>query len=74
MMYSPKKIVQIIKSITAGEIFKACPQVEQYLWRGRFWTDGYFVRRVGAHGNEQTTVKYVRQQGKLDENGQLKLF
>jgi putative transposase len=73
-MFSPKKIGQIIKSITAGEIFKACPQVEQYLRGGQFWTDGYFVGRVGAHGNKQTTRKYVWQQGKPDENGQLKLF
>jgi hypothetical protein len=31
-MHSPKKIVRIIKSIAAGEIFKACPEVKQYLW------------------------------------------
>ena len=73
-MYSPKKIVQIIKSITAREIFKSCPEVKQYLWGGQFWTDGYFVSTVGAHANEQMIKNYVQQQGKLDENGQLKLF
>ena len=73
-MYSPKQIVQIIKSITAKEIFKACPEVKKYLWGGQFWTDGYFVSTVGAHGNEQMIQSYVQQQGKLDENGQLKLF
>ena len=73
-MYSPKKIVQIIKSITAREIFKACPEVKQYLWGGQFWTDGYFVSTVGAHANEQMIKNYVQQQDKLDENGQLKLF
>ena len=31
-LYSPRKIVQIIKSITAREIFKACPEVKTYLW------------------------------------------
>jgi REP element-mobilizing transposase RayT len=40
-MYSPKQIVQTIKSITAREVFKACPQVKQYLWGGKFWSDGY---------------------------------
>lgn len=73
-MYSPKKIVQIIKSITAREIFKACPEVKEYLWGGQFWSDGYFVSTVGAHANEQMIKNYVQQQGKLDENGQLKLF
>jgi REP element-mobilizing transposase RayT len=73
-MYSPKQLVQIIKSITAREIFKACPEVKQYLWGGKFWAEGYFVSTVGAHGNEQMIKNYVQQQGKTDENGQLKLF
>ena len=73
-MYSPKKIVQIIKSITAREIFRACPQVKKYLWGGEFWTDGYFIATVGAHGNEQMIQKYVAQQGQVTGNGQLGLF
>ena len=73
-MYSPKKIVQIIKSITAREIFKACPEVKQYLWGGEFWTEGYFISTVGAHGNEQMIRNYVQQQGKIEEDGQFRLF
>jgi REP element-mobilizing transposase RayT len=72
--YSPTKIVQTIKSITAREIYKACPQVKQYLWGGKFWSEGYFVSTVGAHGNEQMIKNYVQQQGKLEENGQRRLF
>jgi len=73
-LYSPKQLVQIIKSITAREIFKLCPEVKQYLWGGKFWSEGYFVSTVGAHGNEQMIKNYVQQQGKLEENGQLQLF
>ncbi len=73
-MYSPKQIVQIIKSITAREIFKLCPEVKQYLWGGKFWSEGYFVSTVGAHANEQTIKNYVKLQGKIESNGQLKLF
>jgi REP element-mobilizing transposase RayT len=51
-MYSPKKIVQIIKSITAREVFKKCPKVKEELWGGEFWSDGYFVSTVGKHGDE----------------------
>ena len=47
---SPKKIVQTIKSITGREIFKRCPEVKNYLWGGKFWSAGYFVSTVGAHG------------------------
>ena len=73
-MYSPKQLVQIIKSITAREIFKSCPEVKNYLWGGAFWTEGYFVSTVGAHGNEQMIKNYVQRQGKIQENGQLRLF
>ncbi len=66
--------MQIIKSMTAREIFKSCPEVKKYWWGGQFWTDGYFVSTVGAHGNEQMIKTYVQQQGKMDENGQLELF
>ena len=72
--YSPKKIVQIIKSLTAREIFKACPEVKRYLWGGEFWSAGYFVSTVGAHGNEEMIRNYVQQQGKIEETGQLRLF
>jgi len=73
-MYSPKQIVQTIKSITAREIFKACPEVKQYLWGGKFWSEGYFVSTVGAHQTEKMIKNYVQQQGKSDDDGQLRLF
>ena len=75
--YSPKQIVQTIKSITAREIFKTCPEVKKYLWGGKFWSGGYFISTVGAHGNEQMVKNYVQQQGKQgtgESNGQLRLF
>jgi putative transposase len=62
-MYSPQKIVQRIKSITAREIFRACPEVKQQLWGGEFWTDGYFISTVGKHGNEDVIRKYIQHQG-----------
>ena len=73
-MYSPKQLVQTIKSITAREIFKSCPQVKQYLWGGKFWSDGYFVSTVGTHQTEEMIKNYVQQQGETDDNGQLRLF
>ncbi|MEJ2653563.1 MAG: IS200/IS605 family transposase, partial [Gammaproteobacteria bacterium] len=39
--YSVTKIVTTIKSLTAREIFRRCPQVKKQLWGGEFWTDGY---------------------------------
>jgi putative transposase len=37
----------MIKSITAKEIFRRCPQVKKQLWGGEFWSSGYFVSTVG---------------------------
>ena len=65
--YSPKKIIQIIKSITAREVLKRCPHVKRKLWGGEFWTDGYYVATVGEHGNEAVISKYVREQGQEKE-------
>ena len=73
-MYSPKQLVQIIKSHTGREIFKQCPEVKKYLWGGAFWSEGYFVSTVGAHQTEETIKTYVQQQGKIESNGQRKLF
>jgi putative transposase len=67
-LYSPKQIAQIIKGLPAREIFKACPEVKKHLWGGKFWSDGYFVSTVGAHGNEQMIKSYVQQHGKLENN------
>ena len=61
--YSVKKIVQMIKSLTAREIFRRCPQVKKMLWGGEFWSDGYFASTVGKHGDETLIGNYVKEQG-----------
>ena len=73
-MYSPKQLVQIIKSLTAREIFKRRPEVKKYLWGGKFWADGYFVCTVGTHQTEEMIKNYVQQQGKPEDDGQRRLF
>ena len=71
--YSVTKIVSTIKSLTAREIFKRCPQVKKKLWGGEFWSDGYFASTVGKHGSEKMIARYVKNQGntyhKLHEIG-----
>ena len=63
--YSVTKIVTLIKSLSAREIFKRCPQVKKLLWGGEFWTDGYFASTVGKHGNENMIANYVKSQGNI---------
>ena len=72
--YSPTKIVRTIKSITAKEIFRQLPEVKKQLWGGEFWSDGYYISSVGAHGNEEQIQQYVKNQGVSNETTQLTLF
>ena len=65
--YSPTRIITMIKSLTAREVFTQCPQVKKKLWGGEFWSDGYYVSTVGQHGNEETISKYVKNQGEGKE-------
>ena len=76
-MYSVKKIIQAIKSITARRIFELHPEVKEKLWGGKFWTSGYYVNTVGQYANAEVIQKYVKNQGdqyKQIHRGQLKPF
>ncbi len=57
--YSVTKVVTLVKSLTAREVFERCPHVKKQLWGGEFWTDGYFASTVGKHGNERMIGTYV---------------
>ena len=59
------KIVTIIKSITAREIFKKHPEIKKELWGGSLWTSGYYGNTVGQYANEEIIRKYVKNQGKV---------
>jgi REP element-mobilizing transposase RayT len=76
--YTVTKIVTMIKSLSAREIFKRCPQVKKQLWGGELWTDGYLASTVGKHGNEEMIGRYVKSQGDtyhaLHVDHQLALF
>ena len=66
-MYSPTRIVRIIKSITAREIFREIPEVKKKLWGGEFWSKGYFISTVGRRGDERGIAHYVKNQGREKE-------
>ena len=70
-MYSPTKIIKLIKSITAKKIFEKHPEVKKKLWGGEFWSDGYYVGSVSKHGNEEAISNYVKNQGNEREYKQL---
>jgi putative transposase len=77
-MYSVTKLVTMIKSLTAREVFIKCPHVKKQLWGGEFWSDGYFASTVGKHGDETMIRRYVKSQGdnyeQLHSDHQLAIF
>jgi putative transposase len=76
--YSPTKIIRIIKSITARELFLQMPELKKALWGSAFWSSGFYVNTVGRYGDESGTRRYIEQQGMPDYeplyDGQLSLF
>ena len=70
--YSPSDVMKIIKSITAKQIFKRYPIIKKDLWGGNFWTAGGHIDTVSEFGGLEKIKKYVREQGKNEE--QLQLF
>lgn len=61
---SVTRIVMIIKSLSARELFRLHPEIKDQLWGGNLWTSGYYANTVGLYGNEKVIQKYVQSQGK----------
>jgi putative transposase len=72
--YSPAEMVQIMKSISAREVFKKFPKLRKHLWAGELWNDGYFVRSVGDKVIADIIRKYIEYQTHEENSSQLKMF
>jgi putative transposase len=69
--YSPSRVVQMIKSVTAREVFAQVPEVKKQLWGGEFWGKGYFINTVGQYSSEKVIAAYVQNQGGQGEYRQI---
>ena len=72
--YSPARVVQIMKSISAREVFSKFPNLRKQLWAGELWNDGYFVRSVGDEVTADVIRKYIEYQTHEDNSKQLDMF
>ena len=72
--YSPARVVQVMKSISAREIFSKFPDLRKQLWAGALWNDGYFVRSVGDKVTADIIRKYIEYQAHEDDSIQLNMF
>ncbi len=62
--YSPTKVVRVIKSRTAGEVFRRVPAGKKSLWGREVWSDGDYISTVGRHGSEGEIQRYIAAQSR----------
>ena len=72
--YSPAQVVQILKSVSAREVFKKFPELRKQMWVGEFWSHGYFVRSAGDKVTADIIRKYIEYQTHEDNSIQLSMF
>ena len=65
--HSPSRVMQIIKSITARNIFKEFPEIRKQLWGGELWSDGGYIGTVGDGTTSDIIKNYVQNQGNQEE-------
>ena len=72
--YAPSRVAQIMKSISAKEIYKRFPELRKKMWSGAIWGEGYFVRSVGDVVTSEVIRKYIAYQQNEDKPSQTKMF
>ena len=60
---SVSRIVTIIKSITAKQIFQKHEDVKKFLWGGSLWTSGFYANTVSEYANSEGIQTYIAQHG-----------
>lgn len=72
--YAPSEIVQVIKSISAREMYKKFPKMRKQMWIGKIWNERYYVRSVGDKVTSEVIKKYIKYQKHEDQDYQIKMF
>jgi putative transposase len=60
--YAPSRVMQIIKSITAKQMFKDFLKIKKELWDGEFWSDGGYIGTVGEGITAEIIRDYIEMQ------------
>jgi putative transposase len=72
--FAPSRVVEIMKSMSAREVFEKFPSIKKQLWGGELWSDGYFVRAVGDKVTSYVIQRYIRYQTNEQSAKQGRLF
>jgi len=62
--WAPARLMNIIKSITAREMFRKFEDLREQMWAGALWADGYYVGTVGDKVTTEAVRRYIRDQRK----------
>lgn len=70
--HAPSQIMQIVKSITARELYKRLPELKKKLRWWQFRSDGWYIGTVWEWTNESIVKRYIRHQWSPTEKEWLK--
>jgi len=59
---APAKVMNVIKSITARELYAEFSRLRRTHWGGKLWADGYYVGSAGEHVTSDLIKRYVEYQ------------
>jgi putative transposase len=73
--YAPAQVMNIIKSLTARQLYEEFPRLRKVQWQGKLWADGYYVGSSGEKITNDLIRRYIEYQ-KVEAQGpqQLRLF
>jgi putative transposase len=61
--FSPSRVMQICKSVTAVQLFKRLPELKDIRRGGHFWSEGGHIDTVGDGYDVKQMEKYILNQG-----------
>ena len=70
---APGRVMNVVKSITAREVYAEFPRLRRSHWGGKLWADGYYVGSAGDHVTSDLIKRYIEYQ-LTEDSGQGKLF
>jgi putative transposase len=70
---APAKVMNVLKSITARELYAEFPRLHRSHWGGKLWATGYYVGSAGDHVTSDLIKRYIEYQADED-TGQKRLF
>jgi len=70
---APAKVMNVIKSVTARELYAEFPRLRRSHWGGKLWADGYYVGSAGEHVTSELIRRYIEYQD-AEYTGQSKLL